>query len=112
MKLPEKLKSKINKSLFTDYLLNKDHFIGRYRAEAFSQINVTDENVDLLIERLMRIPAEQEYLHFDVLYKLGFIYRIQYITSIAVSNKKIYLKTIWLHREKSKEIELLNLILI
>jgi hypothetical protein len=112
MKLPENLKPKIDKSLFTNYLLSKDHFMGKFRTEAFSQIGVTIENIDLMIERLIRIPTEQEYIHIDVLYKLGFIYRIQYITSIAVNNKKFYLKSIWLHKEKSKEIELLNLILI
>ncbi len=112
MKLPENLKPKINRNLFTDYLLSKDHYMGRYRSEAFAQINVSITDVDSLIESLNRIPLEQEYLHIDVLYKLGFIYRIQYISSIAVDNKMFYLKTIWLHKEKSKDIELLNLILI
>jgi len=112
MKLPENIKPRINKSLFTDYLLNNEHSMGKFRAKAFVQINITNENINLMIEHLIRIPTEQEYLHIDVLYKLGFIYRIQYVTSIAVNNKKFYLKTIWLHKEKSREIELLNLILI
>ncbi|WP_348344452.1 DUF6883 domain-containing protein [Ignavibacterium sp.] len=112
MKLPDNLKPKINKSLFTDYLLNKDHFMGRFTKEAFARINVSIENVETLIESLNRIPLEQEYLHIEVLYKLGFIYRVQYVSSIAINNKKFYLKTIWLHKEKTKDIELLNLILI
>jgi hypothetical protein len=112
MKLPENLKPKVNKALFTDYLLNKEHLMGRYRSEAFAQINVSGNKIELFIESLKRIPIEQEYLHIDVIYKLGFIYRIHYISSIAVDNKRFYLKTIWLHKEKSKDIELLNLILI
>nr|WP_297838767.1 hypothetical protein [Ignavibacterium sp.] len=86
--------------------------MGRFTKEAFARINVSIENVETLIESLNRIPLEQEYLHIEVLYKLGFIYRIQYVTSIAINNKKFYLKTIWLHKEKTKDIELLNLILI
>ncbi|MEP0862269.1 MAG: hypothetical protein HRF52_12610 [Ignavibacterium sp.] len=86
--------------------------MGRFTKEAFARINVSIENVETLIESLNRIPLEQEYLHIEVLYKLGFIYRVQYVSSIAINNKKFYLKTIWLHKEKTKDIELLNLILI
>lgn len=112
MKLPENLKPKINRALFTDYLINNDHYMGKFRTKSFKQICVSIDNVDSLIESLMRIPLEQDYLHIDVIYRLGLFYRIQYVTSIAVDNKKFYLKTIWFHKEKSKDIELLNLILI
>lgn len=112
MKLPDNLKIKINPELFTHYMLNENHFMGKYRTESFKQISITNFNLADFIEGLKRVPSEQNYLHIDVIYKLGFIYRIEYVTSMAIENKKFYLKTIWLHKEKSRDIELLNLIII
>lgn len=112
MKLPDNLKIKINDDLFGQYLLNENHFIGKYRSSSFKQINITSSNLEDFIEGLKRIPSEQNYLLIDVIYKLGFIYRIEFITSMAVDNKKFYIKTVWLHKEKSRDIELLNLIII
>ena len=112
MKLPDNLKIKIDADLFSKYMLNENHFMGKYRSESFKQINITNSNCEDFIEGLKRVPSEQNYLHIDVIYKLGFIYRIEFITSMAVENKKFYLKTIWLHKEKTRDIELLNLIII
>jgi len=112
MKLPNNLEIKINPELFTHYMLNKNHFFGKFRSASFTQININDTNLDSFIEGIKRIPSEQDYIHIDVIYKLGFIYRIEYVTSIAVENKKFYVKSIWLHQEKTEDIELLNLIII
>ena len=101
MKLPDNLKIKINPELFRHYMLNKNHFMGKFRAASFTQININDSNLDYFIEGIKRIPSEQNYLHIDVIYKLGFIYRIEFVTSMAVENKKFYIKPIWLHQEKT-----------
>lgn len=109
MKLPDNLKIKVNRGLFEKYLFNSNHPLGQYRAGYLVQVDLSKSTIDLLIEELMRIPKEQNYLHIEVLYKLGFIYRIEFITGIAVENKKFYLHTIWLHKEKTRDVELINL---
>lgn len=109
MKLPDNLKIKVSRDLFEKYLFNSNHMLGKYRAEYFVQVELSISTLDSLVDELMRIPKEQDYVNIKVLYKLGFIYRIEFITGIAVENKKFFLHTIWLHREKTKDVELINL---
>lgn len=109
MKLPDNLRIKVDRDLFEKYLFNSNHPLGKYRAEYLVRVELSNNTIDSLVAELLRIPKEQDYLHIDVLYKLGFIYRIEFITGIAVENKKFYLHTIWLHKEKTRDVELINL---
>ena len=86
MKLPDNLRIKVNRELFEQYLFNTNHLLGKYRSTNLAQVDLSINTIDLLIDELIRIPKEQNYLHIEVLYKLGFIYKIEYITGVAVEN--------------------------
>jgi hypothetical protein len=112
MNLPYNIQVKIDKNLFKQYLFNFKHRLGKYRADYFKGFNVSENIIEYLIEELKKIPREQTYTHTKVLYKIGFIYRFEFISSVFLETKKYYIKTIWVYKENSFEIELINFILL
>ncbi|MEO8399682.1 MAG: DUF6883 domain-containing protein [Ignavibacteriaceae bacterium] len=113
MKLPETLNIICSKNLFLDYYLNDKHYFGVIKKKKFESFGISNQNFDSFLERVKSIPLENEYKNLEIIYKLGLIYKIEYLTlSTNETNRKFYLKTFWIYKNNSSQIELINLILI
>ncbi len=112
MKLPENLKIKINNDYFKKYLLSQTHYFGKFKMTRLANGEHNDISCDHLKDSLGRIPLENEYLKLNIIYKLGFIYKVVYITTVVSGAKQFYARTIWTYDSKSKMVEFVNIEII
>lgn len=110
MIIPDYFKTSVPPDLITGYLLNKDHPLGKIKAEYLNKQGFTFKNRDKLLKQILLFPKKYVYSNFENVYNGGMVYKVTYNGNIICPNgSSFYLSTLWLLNITSENLKLLTI---